>query len=149
MGKLLFLFILSLNLCYAPYANVVGNYDNFSCITWKVVVHIQSEVNNLRFHCHSKDDDFGNVTRNAGEEYQIRFCLDFFRRSLFTCHFNWESKQQEFYVYHEAPLNRTNPYCIRLTLNMECYWRVENNGFYIPQTFLPQPGDWVKKFDWN
>ncbi|KAF5790756.1 putative plant self-incompatibility S1 [Helianthus annuus] len=110
------------------------------------VVHIQTEVNNLRFHCHSKDDDLGNGTRNAGEEYQIRFCLDVFGRLLFTCHFNWESKQREFYVYHQAPLTRTQPYCVRVWPNLECYWRVENDGFYIPQIFVPQPGDWVKRY---
>ncbi|KAK1438151.1 hypothetical protein QVD17_03954 [Tagetes erecta] len=74
-----------------------------NCVTKKCVVHIMSSVDNLRLHCRSKDDDLGDVTRNSGEEFDIRFCLDFLRRSRFSCNFYWESKQQEFDVYTEAP----------------------------------------------
>ncbi|KAM0008853.1 putative plant self-incompatibility S1 [Helianthus debilis subsp. tardiflorus] len=148
MGKLLFLFIISLNLFSAPSANVVSAYNDINCVRLKAIVHIQVEVNNLRFHCHSKDDDLGNVTRNAGEEYQIRFCLDFFGRSLFTCQFDWESKHQQFNVYKESQLPIIQPYCIREPPNLECYWMVDKDRFYIPKTFEPQPSDWVKRYDW-
>ncbi|KAK1424049.1 hypothetical protein QVD17_19360 [Tagetes erecta] len=149
MGKLLFLLVLSFILSVASYANVVNTYDDINCVTYKGIVHIMSRVNNLRFHCHSKDDDLGDVTRNAGEEYQIRFCLDFFGRSRFRCHFYLESKQQDFNVYTEAPLTETQPYCYRGDYDMDCYWKVEEDGFYYPKTFRPELGDWVKKYSWE
>ncbi|KAK1436990.1 hypothetical protein QVD17_02774 [Tagetes erecta] len=149
MGKLLYFFILSLNLFDAPYENVVRDHDNINCLTFKCTVHIMSNVNNLRFRCHSRDDDLGDVTRNAGEEFDIRFCLHFFGRSRFSCHFYLDSKQQEFNVYELAPIFETQPYCFEGYDNLECYWKVEKDGFYIPRIFQPQPSDWVKVYDWK
>ncbi|KAJ0744384.1 putative plant self-incompatibility S1 [Helianthus annuus] len=149
MGKLLFLFILLLNIFDTSYANIVSNYSDNNCITFQVVVHIQTQVNNLRLHCYSKDDDLGDVTRNAGEEYQIRFCLDLFGRSHFWCHFNWESKEEEFNVFKEVAPPKSQPYCTQIGHNIECYWMVDNMGFWIPRTLQPQPSDWVRLYDWT
>ncbi|KAL4591030.1 hypothetical protein LXL04_003978 [Taraxacum kok-saghyz] len=42
-------------------------YKYKACVMSWYTIHIKSSVNNLVFRCQSKDDDLGEVTRNAGE----------------------------------------------------------------------------------
>ncbi|KAK1425521.1 hypothetical protein QVD17_20874 [Tagetes erecta] len=117
------------------------------------IVVITSRVNNLRFHCKSKDDDLGEVTRNAGEAYSINFCVNMWSSTLYFCHFYLESKQRMFDVY--ATVKKHDPdYCYtgQYFGKVECNWLVKEDGFYIAK--YPNPGqsgslEWVKRFDWE
>nr|XP_043632938.1 self-incompatibility protein S1-like [Erigeron canadensis] len=120
-----------------------------ACITADTIVHIESNLNNLVLHCKSKDDDLGNVTRNSGEEFDIHFCADFWGRSVFSCEFYWESKHQEFTVYE----SKHPEYCAKKDdygfYNTDCYWKIQEDGFYYPQYFEPEPNTWLKKYEWE
>ncbi|CAI9290541.1 unnamed protein product [Lactuca saligna] len=113
MGKFLFLLIFAFILFHATHANDHNNdvhareekrdddvpYKYKACVMSWYTIHIKSNVNNLEFRCQSKDDDLGMVTRNAGEIYDIKFCLNVWKSTVFFCHFYWESKQRMFEVW--------------------------------------------------
>ncbi|KAM0013923.1 putative plant self-incompatibility S1 [Helianthus debilis subsp. tardiflorus] len=158
MGKIglsfLFLFIfIALNLVYANVdaGHGMGNtIPKNICLMKRFIVHIESDVNNLRFHCKSKDDDLGIVIRNAGEEYDINFCINFARSTLYFCHFYWESNQKVFNVF--ATKAKHNPdYCFGgpWDAKVNCYWLVKDDGFYVAKFDNPGPDDWVKRYDWE
>ncbi|KAI3523662.1 hypothetical protein L1887_01954 [Cichorium endivia] len=160
--RLLFLFILTLNLFNATHANVHNNdvhaqeekrdsdvpYKYKACVMSWYTIHIESNVNNLVFRCQSKDDDLGSVTRNAGEMYEIKFCLNVWKSTVFFCHFYWESKQLMFEVFRQG--KTSHEYCFSRVhgFKNDCYWMVRDDGFYIPQSSNP-PGNWVKKYYWQ
>ncbi|KAJ9555629.1 hypothetical protein OSB04_010243 [Centaurea solstitialis] len=110
-------------------------------------VHIESEVDNLEFRCQSKDDDLGNVVRNAGEDYDIKFCLNVWKSTLYFCHFYWEGKQQVFDVFSHGALSDKICFGRVHGFKNDCYWSVREDGFYIPKSNIdsPYPLDWLKK----
>lgn len=121
-----------------------------NCFMKKVTVYIKSDVNSLKFHCKSKDDDLGDVTRNAGEGYEIHFCLNFWRSTLFFCHFYLGSKQRVVDVFATKRKHDPN-YCFTTTYSprINCYWLIKEDGFYVAKFDNPGPDDWFKKFDWE
>ncbi|PWA87286.1 plant self-incompatibility S1 [Artemisia annua] len=150
MAKLLSLFILAINLVYATQANVVANEKAGCGLNRRYTAHIKVDVNNLRFRCQSKDNDLGDVVRNAGEEFNIRFCLNLFKTTLFFCHFHLGSKQRTFDVF--SLKNGGDPdYCFMSEHESkdDCFWLVKEDGFYAPLRNFPGPNDWVKRFDWE
>ncbi|GJW07983.1 hypothetical protein Tco_1570406 [Tanacetum coccineum] len=90
--------------------------SSFSCSD------IEVDVNNFRFRCQSKDNDLGNVGRNAGEALDIKFCLN-----------NKSDPDYCFRNEHESKDDRL--------------WLVKEDGFYAPLKYFPGPNDWVKRFD--
>ncbi|XP_071689339.1 S-protein homolog 2-like [Rutidosis leptorrhynchoides] len=149
MGYLLvILFILTLNSFEASLAHV-GN----CFITGEYKIHINSNVNNLHIHCKSKDDDLGDQYRNTGEEYDINFCIKMDGSTIFNCQFNWESKQAQFDVFNiNGKTSRSPKYChdkSTIQVKSDCYWHVEEDGFYIPGSFDPEPNNWQKLHDWE
>ncbi|XP_058202569.1 S-protein homolog 2-like [Rhododendron vialii] len=94
-------------------------------IFFKTSVHITSAVRGqLRFRCQSKDDDLGNQTLSTGGYYDFHFHPSF--RTLFFCHFYWNSLDKSFDVY--AP-NLAGS-CEHGVVNYDCFWRVTPMGFY-------------------
>ncbi|KAK1436192.1 hypothetical protein QVD17_01970 [Tagetes erecta] len=154
--KFIFLFI-TLNhlqqLVYAADPELMMNMRKgtiSNCFMKPVTVYIKSDVNNLRFHCKSKDDDLGEVRRNAGEEYDIHFCLNIWRSTLYFCHFYLGWKQRVMDVF--ATKNKHDPdYCFSTAYSatVDCYWLIREDGFYVAKFKNPGPNDWLKKFDWE
>ncbi|XP_071699963.1 S-protein homolog 6-like [Rutidosis leptorrhynchoides] len=159
MNKLLSFIVTALGI-YATFANTSVNNNITSqvkqglqengCVMKRYTIHIQSDVNDLLLHCQSKDDDLGNATRNAGESYDINFCLNIWRSTLYFCHFYSGSKQKVFDVY-VTRFKKDPSYCFRTDhdTRMDCYWSVREDGFYNPASFPPEPDNWYKKFDWE
>ncbi|KAI3688372.1 hypothetical protein L1987_82084 [Smallanthus sonchifolius] len=153
MGRVvLSVLVLALNLVYANGGGVkvkgVGEVAS-SCITSGFTVHIESDVNNLMLHCQSKDDDLGEVHRNAGGEFDIKFCMNAWRTTLYFCHFYWQSKQRVFNVF-ALEHKQVPEYCYTKTFwRSHCYWKVKADGFYVPTGNDSDPTTgWVKKYDW-
>ncbi|KAK1434967.1 hypothetical protein QVD17_00722 [Tagetes erecta] len=148
MGKLLSLLVITLNLFYTN--GLVANKDVTPlCFMSSYIIHIKSNVNNLMLHCQSKDDDLGPVTRNAGEEFDIRFCINVWRTTLFYCHFNWQSKHQMFDVF-ALKKKKVPEYCYARSFGkLDCYWWVKDDGFYVPLSNEHTPNNWVKRYDWE
>lgn len=104
-------------------------------IHMRIISGVPNNPKPLLIHCKSKDDDLGPHVLKTGEELDWHFGLDFFLRSVFTCSFNWDSKEQiivvfkaHFFHYYKS-----------------CNWLVKPDGFY----FNTGGSYWVKKHDWT
>ena len=78
------------------------------------------------FVAKSKDDDLGTHTLRTGQEFNWEFTPNFFGRTLFFCHFYWDTKDKSFAVFD----NRLSYLCSK-TFNSNCYWVVKPDGFYL------------------
>ncbi|XP_058201633.1 S-protein homolog 5-like [Rhododendron vialii] len=92
------------------------------------MVHIVSNVPNplLKFRCQSKDSDLGLRTLNDGQEFSWKFYPHIFFRTLFFCHFYWETKDKSFVVYNQE----IDGSCKNKKSEFNCYFRVSPDGFY-------------------
>lgn len=98
----------------------------------------------LTLHCQSHDNDLGNKTLYTNEEFHFTFRRLFVGETLFFCHFWWNSKQKLFDVYNYA----IGDSCGDAGHNRyECYWRVQEDGFYLGAHRNPVAAYW-KKYDW-
>lgn len=50
----------------------------------------------LFVHCQSKDDDLGYRTLLVGQQFDWKFHIQFFGRTLYFCHFWWQNKDKRF-----------------------------------------------------
>lgn len=102
--------------------------------------HYVSVVNNLpnpiRYHCASKDDDFGYKTLNVDQSFRWSFCPNFFPNTLYFCHLWWGQKDQAFEVYNELKFDKKTT---------DFRWIAKTDGIYLSnQTRTPQ-----KMYNWN
>ncbi|CAN4081119.1 unnamed protein product [Withania somnifera] len=75
------------------------------------------------------DDDLGDHYPAINEDFNWSFCGSFSNRTLFFCHFWWNSKDKAFDVFND------DKYCVNdsivvNTLNY-CKWEVRLDGFYL------------------
>ncbi|KAK4730594.1 hypothetical protein R3W88_023582 [Solanum pinnatisectum] len=117
-------------------------------ITNSVEVHIINALppnsKPLALHCKSGDDDLGNKTIPMHDEFDIYFNEKLFGGTLFFCHFWWNSKTIVFDVYN----NHVSKNCgVKDIVTDECYWRVQEDGFYFNGHRDPIDR-YVKKYDW-
>lgn len=95
----------------------------------QIIDALPSDSPQLKFHCASKEDDFGVHFLSSKQDFTWGFCGQFFNRSLYFCHFWWDSKDQAFEVFndpdtciHDGPLIQTT---------YKCVWVVQSDGFYL------------------
>ncbi|WMV44317.1 hypothetical protein MTR67_037702 [Solanum verrucosum] len=119
-------------------------------ITNNVEVHIINALppnsKPLALHCKSGDDDLGNKTISTHDEFDIYFNEKLFGGTLFFCHFWWNSKNIVFDVYNNHVSKSSEKDCGRLNPDlMECYWKVQEDGFYFGAHRYPPPEYWKKE----
>ncbi|KAM7462284.1 hypothetical protein LguiA_030405 [Lonicera macranthoides] len=114
-----------------------------------MVVHIVNGLPDntwwLVFRCQSKDDDLGYHQLLVGQEYYWKFRVNFFRTTLFFCHFYWENKDKIFNVFKAStafpdcsPVHDDPP---------RCFWLVKDDGFYFSKKMVdPNSLDWEKLY---
>ncbi|KAI6695874.1 hypothetical protein NL676_023584 [Syzygium grande] len=87
-------------------------------------VHI---VNNLPgdfvLHCKSKNNDLRARTLQPDQEQLIRFRLNIFKKTLFFCSAQWETRFKQFNAF---TTNRDEDRCDAV----QCIWSVRDDGFY-------------------
>ncbi|KAK6778088.1 hypothetical protein RDI58_024806 [Solanum bulbocastanum] len=113
----------------------------------KIIDDLPSDSPQLKFHCASKEDDFGERWLSSTQDFTWTFCGQFFNRTLYFCHFWWDSKENTFDVFndpesciHEGPMIH-NTYT--------CVWIVKPEGFYLG--YYDNDGSLVADLthDWN
>lgn len=101
----------------------------------------------LTLRCQSKDDDLGYKSFHPTEEFKFSFNENFFGGTLFFCHFWWNGKDTAFVVYNDD----IHTYCGLVSPpsehDYECYWKVQEDGFYFGEYRNPPP-IYEKKHDW-
>ncbi|KAI3467765.1 hypothetical protein Pfo_024428 [Paulownia fortunei] len=113
----------------------------FCLFTLKYAVHV---VNNLPpnspsllLHCASGNDDLGNHTLTANQDFHFDFCINF--KTLFFCHLWWNGKNIAFDVYsYKWPTQR----CV----DGVCYWAAKSDGIYHSKHYPPK--DLTKEYSW-
>ncbi|KAI8549409.1 hypothetical protein RHMOL_Rhmol06G0022600 [Rhododendron molle] len=111
----------------------------------QVAIHIVSGVRTtLRFRCQSGNDDLGTHELQLSEEFSWQFKPQIFYRTLFFCHFYWESKDRSFAVYDRKLAQQ---YCggDDLGATYNCYWLATPSGFFIST----DKTSWIKINDWT
>ena len=102
-------------------------------ITKRFQIHIINGFPNnshpLEFRCQSKDTDFGDKQLNVGDEFYWEFHVQFFRRTLYFCHFYWgDHLDKVFDVFNDKKMF---PNCDNvMNKDHDCYWLVKDDGFY-------------------
>lgn len=92
----------------------------------------------LKYHCASKDDDFGDRQLNVNESFTFSFCVKPFA-TLYFCHFWWNQKDKSFVVFKaktdDSPDGKN-------------YYSVQSDGFYKAKTFPPLQNNLKKVESW-
>ncbi|CAH8387801.1 unnamed protein product [Eruca vesicaria subsp. sativa] len=57
----------------------------FGKITVKIINDLGGNTLTLKYHCKSKDDDFGDRSLQPGKSWSFRFRRQFFGKKLFSC----------------------------------------------------------------
>ncbi|GER27158.1 plant self-incompatibility protein S1 family [Striga asiatica] len=107
--------------------------------TISIYNNILDKPDKISFHCASKDDDLGNHTLIWGFSYDWSFCDNYWKTTMFFCHFYWGSKERAFEVYN---YNLGKHMCKSGT----CIWTVANDGFYLRDDRVGKP---FKQYDWQ
>lgn len=116
-------------------------------LTKEYDVHIVNALpNNLTIHCASKDDDLGFHNLTDGADFTWRFCANLFGKTLFFCHFWWQSKEQMFDVFNKEMAKKCS--CGYQMGNL-CYWNIRADGFYFSKDYKPFPEGYVKEYEWR
>ncbi|TMW94065.1 hypothetical protein EJD97_010786 [Solanum chilense] len=103
--------------------------------TEKYEVHIINKLPpnspQLKIHCASKNDDFGDHYPVVDEDFNWSFCSKLFGDTLYFCHFWLDSKDKTFDVFNDKI------YCVHdqkvPNLLKYCKWEVRSDGFYLEQ----------------
>lgn len=120
---ILFLLITPLELSIAKKCFFTPKYEIH------VINNLPSYSPQLKIHCQSGDDDFGEYFPLLNEDVNWSFCGDLFGRSLYFCHFWWDEKNKVFDVFNDIETcvkDGQVPYFSR-----ECIWIVKSDGFYL------------------
>ncbi|EEF38495.1 S-protein homolog 2 [Ricinus communis] len=116
------------------------NEDGF-CFKFRVHVinGLSSNANPLFLRCWSLDDDLGEHHLYIGGDFNFKFGLKVFGRTLFTCFFEWDNKNQHVDVFRDNV--EANLCCDTQT----CFWRAQDEGIF----FSVDSQTWDKKFNWT
>ncbi|KAF7131650.1 hypothetical protein RHSIM_Rhsim09G0037200 [Rhododendron simsii] len=79
----------------------------------------------LLMHCESGDDDLGTHALEFKEARFWHFGVNFFARTLFHCHFKWDTKETSVDVYNRHIRGLCKPATVR---DFSCYWLVKPDG---------------------
>ncbi|KAK4730592.1 hypothetical protein R3W88_023580 [Solanum pinnatisectum] len=138
-SKFLFLsLIFLLNLIFARSFGISSRFNVY------ITNNLPNDTNPLTLHCKSGDDDLGQRVLHKNEEYSFSFRRKIIIGStLYFCHFWWEQKDKSIDVFNnhiaEKDCGRVNPDL------MECYWKVQEDGFYFGAHRYPPPEYWKKE----
>ncbi|XP_009766249.1 S-protein homolog 2-like [Nicotiana sylvestris] len=136
---LFFSFIFLLNLALAR---------SRSFVTPRFQVHIIDALppnSKLILHCQSKDDDLGYKVLHPNEEFSFSFNEKLFGVTLYFCHFWWNGKDIPFDVFNSKIAGQCG---VIDPDTLECYWKVQEDGFYFGARRNPPP-NYERKHDWN
>ncbi|OWM85865.1 hypothetical protein CDL15_Pgr012115 [Punica granatum] len=100
-----------------------------------IISNFSEDLRPLLVHCRSKDDDLGAQFLLPQPEYLIRFKIDLFRRTRFTCEVEQGQTKTEFTAF---TCSRDEDRC----RHRDCYWSVGPDGFY----FSKDMQNWDKEY---
>ncbi|EPS61842.1 hypothetical protein M569_12955, partial [Genlisea aurea] len=113
------------------------------CVTHLYRVLIASELppnsGQLKAHCASKDDDLGIHYLDPDQSFLWKFCEDYWRRTLYFCHFWWGQRQISFDAFNSETQGGGR------VLNL-IGWYAKEDGIYYYDDDSPIP--MTKKYDW-
>ncbi|KAM7462282.1 hypothetical protein LguiA_030403 [Lonicera macranthoides] len=125
-SKIFSLFLLLL--CYLSYTKCEEYISFFSKKEIHIVNGLPDNTYSLVFRCQSKDDDLGEHQLLVGQEYYWKFRVNFFKTTLFFCHFYWGDQDNVFDVFRAStPFPDCSP---AADDTPRCYWLVKDDGFY-------------------
>ncbi|XP_027165933.1 S-protein homolog 24-like [Coffea eugenioides] len=81
----------------------------------------------LTVHCASGNDDIGYHNLTVNQDLTWSFHMNFFRNTLYFCHFWRGAKSAMFDVYNDTWAYYCGHYH---QSDKYCYWLVKENGFY-------------------
>ncbi|KAM7466309.1 hypothetical protein LguiB_013871 [Lonicera macranthoides] len=118
------------------YSNEMADPDSLDWKKIKKEIHIVNglpdNTYSLVFRCQSKDDDLGEHQLLVGQEYYWKFHVNFFKTTLFFCHFYWGDQDNVFDVFRAStPFPDCSP---AADDTPRCYWKKntsKNNGIRV------------------
>lgn len=113
------LFVVTLPTIFVASQPIDTNTFPFS----KVTIYVTNNMTNtqLTMYCKDKHHNFGTQTLKSGETYSFKFIPAYiFRRSLYFCHFSWNSESHYFDIYVQT---RDQHGC-----DKDCYWHIKESG---------------------
>lgn len=146
MANIQYIFIILLqSMFFQSMSNIIPQR---TCLReyWEVHVlnHLPSDnVEPLRLHCKSKDNDLGAHSITLQQDFNWNFCENLLGTTLFFCHLLWNSntgpKHKVFYVF--------SPTLSSKCISGYCYWSANIDGIYF--TGESPPNHWHKLYDWD
>lgn len=130
-------------------ATAQENEDKLKCFfTNKYTVQVLNRLplwSNIPMsvHCAAGDDDKGFHKLPINSNYSFRFCENIFGRSLYFCHFWWNSRLGRKQKVFDAFTDKLAPSCT----DRVCSWLARQDGIYFSGGSDPLVGK--KIFDWQ
>lgn len=91
----------------------------------KITVEIINDLGNtlaLKYHCKSKEDDFGKRSLQPGQSWSFKFHRQFFGRTLFYCSFVLPNGKYSFNIYEDHRESAGDNWC------QKCVWKIRLTG---------------------
>lgn len=139
--KFLFIsLIFLLNLIFARSIGISSKYAVY------IINNLPNDTEPLIVHCKSGDDDLGQRVLHKNEEFSFSFRRKVLIGStLYFCHFWWDKKDKSFDVFNNHIAEKD---CGKVNSDLnECYWKVQEDGFYFGAHRYPPP-EYYKKETW-
>lgn len=143
-----FLFFVVLMLCviYSVSSSTSGVVNSWEPYTMYI---IDSEIQNLIVHVHSKDNDLGNHTMTIRDTFHWEFRMNFGETTEFSGKFYWMMTDNQVYREVAFPVfnNQIAAECgNKLVKTNKCFWLVKYDGFYLSKG---SPSDGRLKYSWG
>ncbi|PWA37856.1 plant self-incompatibility protein S1 family [Artemisia annua] len=112
---------------------------------------MDGEIDNLKAHCRSGDDDIGEKSLTVPQYFHWTFRMNIIGSTRFICNFRWMAdentvlKDKTFDVFNIRIMYRCGE---RFDVN-NCYWLVRKDGFYFAKDDKPFPDGWQLLFNWD
>lgn len=112
---------------------------------------MDGEIDNLKVHCKSGDDDIGDKSLVVPQYFHWTFRMNIVGTTRFYCDFRWMTgndtvlKEKTFDVFNMRIMFMCGE---RFDVN-NCYWLVRQDGFYFANDDKPFPDGWQFMFNWD
>lgn len=128
-----------------------GNHNKPNFLELYTVFIVDGQINNLKVHCKSGEDDIGDKKLTVPQYFHWTFRMNFVGTTLYVCDFRWMTsndnvlKNKTFDVFDM----RISFMCgERFDVN-NCYWLVREDGFYFAKDDRPFPDGWQFMYNWE
>ncbi|KAK4724441.1 hypothetical protein R3W88_027220 [Solanum pinnatisectum] len=129
MGQPSFITIILLLLLFVFPLGLIRGCFLYEKYQVQIIDDLPSDSPQLKLLCASKQDDFGIRFLSSTQNFTWSFCEDLLDRTLYFCHFWWDSNDRVFDVFND-PWSCIHGGHVNDYINT-CVWVVRPEGFYL------------------